>query len=99
MSAKEFTGVKGYTKCNKCGRTIALTRQFITDNGFEYETENAKSGKAPVRWTGSIAAACKNRGPKPPVSIFLTFYCAIATARFSSLIQTTASALIATVAR
>ncbi len=42
MTTKEFTGVKSYAKCNKCGRTIALTRQFITDKGFVYETENAK---------------------------------------------------------
>ena len=41
MSAKEFTGVKSYTKCIKCGRAIAITRQFITDNGFVYETDNA----------------------------------------------------------
>lgn len=40
MKAREFTGVKSYTKCNKCGRAIAITRQFATDNGFEYETEN-----------------------------------------------------------
>lgn len=42
MTAKEFTGLRAYTKCNKCGRPIATTRQFVTDNGFEYETENAK---------------------------------------------------------
>lgn len=38
----EYTGVEGYTKCIKCGKTIATTRQFITDAGFEYETENAE---------------------------------------------------------
>lgn len=42
MSAKEFTRVKSHTKCIKCGRAIAITRQFITDNGFVYETDNAK---------------------------------------------------------
>ena len=42
MSYKEFTGVKSYTKCIKCGRSIAITRQFCTDTGFVYETENAK---------------------------------------------------------
>ena len=42
MIAREFTGVKSYTKCIKCGRSIAITRQFCTDAGFEYETENAK---------------------------------------------------------
>lgn len=41
MKTKEVTGIKAYTKCNKCGRAIAITRQFITDAGFEYETENA----------------------------------------------------------
>jgi hypothetical protein len=39
---KVFTGAKGYTKCNKCGRIIAITRQFETENGFVYETDNAK---------------------------------------------------------
>ena len=42
MAVKEFTLMKSYTKCIKCGRTIAITRQFATDKGFEYETENAK---------------------------------------------------------
>lgn len=40
-TAEEYTGVRSYTKCIKCGRSIAITRQFATDKGFEYETENA----------------------------------------------------------
>lgn len=44
MTTKEFTGVKGYTKCNKCGGTIAITRQFFVDKGerswYGYESEN-----------------------------------------------------------
>lgn len=39
---REYTGLKSYTKCNKCGRAISVTRQFITDKGYEYETEDAK---------------------------------------------------------
>lgn len=36
----EYTGLMAYTKCNKCGRTIATTKQFVTGKGFEYKTEN-----------------------------------------------------------
>lgn len=36
----ERTGLESYTKCIKCGKTIAVTRQFITDEGFTYKTEN-----------------------------------------------------------
>lgn len=38
----EFTGVTSSTKCIRCGKEIAVTRQFITDAGFEYTTENAE---------------------------------------------------------
>lgn len=37
---KEYTGLKSYTRCIKCGRVIEETRQFISDKGYEYETEN-----------------------------------------------------------
>ena len=42
MMAKNFTGVESYTKCIKCGRVIATTRQFETGKGFEYETQNGR---------------------------------------------------------
>lgn len=38
----EFTGITANTKCIKCGKEIAVTRQFVTDEGFfDYKTENA----------------------------------------------------------
>ena len=37
----EFTGITASTKCIRCGKEIAITRQLITDEGFEYKTENA----------------------------------------------------------
>ena len=40
MSAKEFTRIMSYTKCIKCGRTIAVTKQFETETEYAYETEN-----------------------------------------------------------
>lgn len=42
-SEMETTGIKSYTKCNKCGKTIAVTKQFISDTGFTYETENTEN--------------------------------------------------------
>ena len=36
------TGIEAYTKCIKCGKTIAVTRQFISDAGFSYKTENTE---------------------------------------------------------
>lgn len=36
----EPTGISSVTKCIKCGRAIAETRQFISDKGYEYKTEN-----------------------------------------------------------
>ena len=38
----EATGIEAYTKCIKCGKTIAVTRQFISDAGFSYKTENTE---------------------------------------------------------
>ena len=37
---KDFTGVEAYTKCLKCGKTIAVTRQFDIGIEYIYETEN-----------------------------------------------------------
>ena len=38
---KEYTGLKSYARCIRCGREIAITRQFWTDKGwYGYETEN-----------------------------------------------------------
>lgn len=36
----EPTGISGYTRCIKCGKVIATTRQFITEHGFEYATKD-----------------------------------------------------------
>ena len=36
----KYTGTSSSTKCVICGKEIATTRQFITDAGFEYKTEN-----------------------------------------------------------
>lgn len=38
----ESTGISSSTKCIGCGKEIAITRQFITDTGFKYKTENAE---------------------------------------------------------
>ena len=37
---KDYTGLTAYAKCVKCGREIAVTRQFHTNEGFGYETED-----------------------------------------------------------
>lgn len=29
-----------YTKCNKCGKIIAVTEQIETEEGFDYITKN-----------------------------------------------------------
>ncbi len=34
--------IMGRTRCIKCGKTIAVTRQFETNVGFDYKTENAE---------------------------------------------------------
>lgn len=37
----EFTGLTSSTKCIKCGKVIAITRQAVTDEGhYKYFTEN-----------------------------------------------------------
>lgn len=28
--------ITGYTKCNKCGKTIAVVKQIETNKGYEY---------------------------------------------------------------
>lgn len=38
----EHTGLTSQRKCNKCGRVIAVTRQYATDKGYEYGTENTE---------------------------------------------------------
>ena len=32
--------IVGRTKCRRCGRVIAVTRQIETPNGYEYVKEN-----------------------------------------------------------
>lgn len=32
--------IVGYTKCNKCGKVIAVTEQVETDKGFDYIKHN-----------------------------------------------------------
>ena len=37
----EFTGLTSSTRCIKCGKVIAVTRQAVTDEGaYTYITEN-----------------------------------------------------------
>lgn len=38
----ERTGLTSCTRCIGCGKEIAITRQFISDVGFAYKTENLK---------------------------------------------------------
>lgn len=38
----ETTGITSSTRCIRCGKEIAITRQFISDVGFVYKTENLK---------------------------------------------------------
>ena len=44
----ERTGLEAYTKCIKCGKTIAVTRQFITDEGFTYKDDGIRCGRQDV---------------------------------------------------
>lgn len=41
---KEYTGIASHTKCNICGKEIAVTRQFFADKGercwYGYECED-----------------------------------------------------------
>lgn len=38
---KEYTGLTSTTRCIKCGKTIAIVKQFYTDKGwYGYEYEN-----------------------------------------------------------
>ena len=39
----EYTGLTSHSKCIRCGKEIAVTRQIITDEGFEHQTENAEA--------------------------------------------------------
>lgn len=32
--------IVGYTRCNKCGKVIAVTEQIETDKGFDYIKQN-----------------------------------------------------------
>lgn len=37
---KEYTGLTASTRCCRCGKEIAITRQFTIDDEYKYETEN-----------------------------------------------------------
>ena len=38
----ETTGITSSTRCIRCGKEIAITRQFMSEVGYVYRTENLK---------------------------------------------------------